>query len=469
MRATVTLLEKHYSHLRNLLFPPTGVEHVALLLFGRSSQRDPWTRENEDRLLCREVVDIEPHHIISASPVEVTYSTAPILAAAKTAAPKGFGIGVIHSHRADVSFSPKDDVSDVEALAIPFGRNPDRRPHVSLVMLPDGSIHARAYTDDLKPSSVDTVRVIGSRYRFFRNSPHGVVSHIEPTFDRQVRVFGSAVSATLRNLRISIVGCGGTGSAVAALLARIGIGRLALIDDDIVEETNLNRLHFTSQSDADAGRLKVDVVGDGIAQLGLGVQVRRYPYVVNDARCRDALKASDVIFGCTDDHLGRNLLNRLSYFYSIPVIDLGLLIEPSNDFSTYDVFDGRVTVVQPGHVCQVCRGLISPTRMLAEGLRRDSPAMFDQQRRAGYIPALDEPSPVVCTFTTEVASMAVNELLHRVTGFRGSHGGASERVRRFDVPKDSDTIPGGKRRDLCPLCSDRFTNLGDVVPFLDQA
>src|SRR3712207_6906598 len=49
-------------------------------------------------------------------------------------------------------------------------------------------------------------------------------------------------SSDLRKLRIGIVGCGGTGSAVAMLLARLGVGQLALFDNDIVDQTNLNRL-----------------------------------------------------------------------------------------------------------------------------------------------------------------------------------------------------------------------------------
>jgi len=185
--------------------------------------------------------------------------------------------------------------------------------------------------------------------------------------------------------------------------------------------------------------------------------------------CRDALRASDVIFGCTDDHLGRNFLNRLAHFYLIPVIDLGVLIDP-NDQGGYDSFDGRVTVVQPGYPCQVCRQLISPQRMLEEGMRRHDPERYEQYRRAGYIEGGADPSPVVVTFTTEIAAVAVNELLHRLTGFRGLDGHCAERVRRFDWIKDADTIPGGKRNPECPLCALRkYDGRGDMTPFLNQS
>jgi hypothetical protein len=72
------------------------------------------------------------------------------------------------------------------------------------------------------------------------------------------------------------------------------------------------------------------------------------------------------------------------------------------------------------------------------------------------------------TFTTETASVAVNELLHRLTGFRGHAGHCAERVRRFDYVKDADSVPGGKRRPECPLCSQRkYDGRGDMTPFLN--
>jgi molybdopterin/thiamine biosynthesis adenylyltransferase len=104
------------------------------------------------------------------------------------------------------------------------------------------------------------------------------------------------------------------------------------------------------------------VLGDAIAAIGLARSVVRLKHHVDDVACRDALRSCDIIFGCTDDHLGRNFLNRLSHFYMIPVIDLGVLIDP-NDRGGYATFDGRVTVVQPGYPCQVCRKLIDPERM----------------------------------------------------------------------------------------------------------
>jgi molybdopterin/thiamine biosynthesis adenylyltransferase len=324
-----------------------------------------------------------------------------------------------------------------------------------------------SYGPDLQANPCELIRVIGDRC-ILRYPGRG--NGIPPAeFDRQIRVFGSRTIEDLAQLRVGIVGCGGTGSAVALLLTRLGVSRLLVIDADRVDDTNLNRLHFSTRSDAIRRRYKVDVLADAIAAIGLTKSVVALRYYVDEPECRDPLRSCDVIFGCTDDHLGRNLLNRLAHFYLIPVIDIGVLIEP-NDKGGYDTFDGRVTVVQPGYPCQVCRQLISPQLMLEEGMRRRDPQLYEQYRRAGYIVGGTDPNPVVVTFTTEMATVAVNELLHRLTGFRGSQGFCAEHIRRFDEVKDADVVAGGKRGPDCPLCGlRRYDGRGDMTPFLNQS
>lgn len=54
---------------------------------------------------------------------------------------------------------------------------------------------------------------------------------------------GPALDRDMRNRRVGVVGCDGPGSAAAMLLERLGVGRAALFDRDLVETTNLNRLH----------------------------------------------------------------------------------------------------------------------------------------------------------------------------------------------------------------------------------
>jgi molybdopterin/thiamine biosynthesis adenylyltransferase len=467
LRCTFTILDEQYQQLRRSLLRD-GNEYGALLLCGRSQQVDPWTGAIEERALVREVIEVPPESFLERTPTSLKWSTTPLFNLAKKAMARDYAICIAHSHPENsLFFSEHDDIADKESFEIVFGRMDTVRPHYALVMDRSGEFLVRGYDSKLGVHPTEMVRIIGDRLQV--RYP-GRNRHTSPAeFDRQSRAFGARTTEDLAHLRVGIVGCGGTGSAVASLLTRSGVSRFLLVDPDRVDITNLNRLHFATRSDAIARRYKVDVVGDAIAHIGLARSVVRIWKHTDSPESRDALRSCDVVFGCTDDHLGRNFLNRLAYFYMIPVIDMGVLIDP-NEQGGYDSFDGRVTVVQPGYPCQVCRQLISSQKMLEEGMRRNDPARYEQYRRAGYVEGGTDPSPAVVTFTTEIAAVAVNEFLHRLTGFRGPQGHCAERVRRFDWIKDSDMIPGGKRNADCPLCALRkYDGRGDMTPFLNQS
>jgi molybdopterin/thiamine biosynthesis adenylyltransferase/proteasome lid subunit RPN8/RPN11 len=466
-RYTCTILEELRAKVERAVLRDSN-ESAALLLCGRSQQIDPWTGEVEERFLARQLIEVAESAYHERTPSRFTWSTTPFYNALKRAEPRDFAVAAIHSHPdGPLAFSPADDVAEQELFRLAVDRLQSERPHLSIVMDGGGRLVARAYDKDLKAFPVDVLRIIGTRWQFFY--PGQGHHRLRPELDRQIRTFGPESTEDLGHLRVAVVGCGGTGSAVAAMLGRIGVRRLALIDPDRVDETSLNRLHFSTRVDANLDRLKVDVVAEGVAEIGLPISVIRLPHHADDGLCRAALRSCDIIFGCTDDHLGRNLLNRVAHFYLIPIVDLGLLIEP-NASSSYDTFDGRVTVVQPGYPCQVCRKLIDPDVMHTEDLRRHDPALYQQRRRAGYVPDAPDPSPVVVTFTTELAAVAVTEVFQRLTEFRGVTGSVVERVRRFDVVKDFDTLPGATRLPGCKLCQARqYDGRGDMTPFLDQA
>lgn len=466
VRYTLTLLEEHYRQLYRTLLRDDS-EYGALLVCGRSRQRDPWTGIIEERALVRQIIEVPADAFLERTPTSLVWSTTPLFHLAKKAMKRDEAICIAHSHPGEhLAFSPHDDAADRESFQIVYGRMDTERPHFSMIMDRRGEISVRAIDSKFNPHLVDMTRIVGSRFDI--RYPGRTDGLALKEFDRQARAFGARTTQDLRHLRVGIVGCGGTGSAVAALMARSGVLRFLLIDPDIVDLTTLNRMHFSTRADAIAGRHKVDVVAEGIANIGLAESVVRIRQSVDSTESREALRACDVIFGCTDDHLGRNLLNRIAYFYLIPVIDMGVLIDP-NESGGYDTFDGRVTVVQPGYPCQICRQLISTQEMLEEGMRRHDPMRYEQYRRAGYVQDGTDPSPAIVTFTTEVATIAVNELLHRLTGFRGVGGQCAERVRRFDWVKDADSVPGGRNNPNCPLCgSRRFDGRGDMTPFLNQ-
>lgn len=459
----VRMLEAQAQRLRQLLLRDKN-ESAALALCGRSRVRNPWTGEMDERFIVREVISVPDEAYSERTPTGFVWSTTPFYNALKLAERKDLAVAVFHSHPGGgLAFSTRDDEADEALFGLAFNRLESRRVHLSLIMDGDGAMLGRVFGPNLKPEEFSDFAVIGERWQFLSSATG---TDLRPELDRQQRAFGAATSRQLSNLRVGVVGLGGTGSAVTMLLPRIGVRNLVLVDGDRVEDTNLGRLHMSTRYDASLRRKKVEVIGEAIARVGLPSSIVQIPSFNTAPEALEALRACDLVFGCTDDHLGREVLNRLAHFYFIPVIDLGLLIVP-NDNGGYDTFDGRVTVIQPGYPCQTCRGLIRSEQMHIDALRRD-PELFDVRRRAGYVPNNPDPSPVVVTFTTEVATMAVNELFHRLNGFRGPDQHASERVRSFQYLKDADTLPQGKSRPECKLCGTRhYDGRGDMQPLLD--
>lgn len=309
------------------------------------------------------------------------------------------------------------------------------------------------------------IRVIGDVFKLF--FPGRGENTSEPFLARQALAFGHALNNELSHLRFGIVGCGGTGSAVAMLLTRLGAGFLFLIDEDTVSLTNLNRLHGASRDDAEQGMPKVEVIARECQRLGLGTRVQVFQGWVNSATAIDGLKACDVIFSCTDDHVGRALLSKFAYFYSTPVIDMGLAIELNPETpGQLRVLEGRVSLLVPGGPCLLCSKVISMEKARAEALRRSDPIEYERQKAEAYVIGEGNPNPAVVTFTTEVGTMAVNHLLQLMTGFRGTAPAPRQTTRRFDL--EDDFHPGFKPGDHCRICGDqRYWGIADMDPFLN--
>ena len=110
------------------------------------------------------------------------------------------------------------------------------------------------------------------------------------------------------------------------------------------------------------------------------------------------------------------MLSRLSSYYLVPVIDIGILLS-SDAADTLTGIDGRITVLSPGSACLLCRGRVDLARAAAE---MKTPEERNRLADEGYAPALAEVEPAVVTFTTMAASFAVSELLERLIGYGDS-------------------------------------------------
>jgi molybdopterin/thiamine biosynthesis adenylyltransferase/proteasome lid subunit RPN8/RPN11 len=463
-RLDITLLEPHALRLHKMLADNSENEAAAYLQFGTSDiAADPWSGQPRTRLVSHQFRDIDSAERVDASPVHVTWSTAGFMRLLSEAKAKGHIPAVVHTHPGSHAFfSDQDNTNEAELARTAFIKGV--RGLVSLVLGGDGSVRARVWLPSGEVVDAAHVQQVGGRFhRWFRSADAGAeADHL----DRQARLFGSGFNDLVRSLRIGVVGCGGTGSPVAMLLARLGVGYILLIDDDLVETTNLNRVHGSRRSDAVAGRLKIDVIEREIVAAELGVEVKTRKGWANAADMRDALKSCDFIFGCTDDHAGRIMLNRLAYFYGIPVIDVGLRMMPISAGPGHDI-NGRITTLSPGRPCLLCSGVVNARRASEEALERSDPAEFRKRKQEAYVVGAGDPAPAVVTFTTEMACVAVNEMIAALTGFHGEEGMVPNRLRRFHARDDR--FLATKQSEACRVCTSvEFWGRADVDPFLDM-
>src|SRR5450432_3268742 len=98
---------------------------------------------------------------------------------------------------------------------------------------------------------------------------------IDERYSRQVLFagIGAAGQQRLHEARITIVGCGATGSALAALLARAGVGTLRIIDRDYVEPSNLQRQTLFDEADAAESLPKAIAAARKISSFNSGIVI----------------------------------------------------------------------------------------------------------------------------------------------------------------------------------------------------
>lgn len=308
-------------------------------------------------------------------------------------------------------------------------------------------------------SSMEAVWLVGDRLAW---TPAYDAGHYTPTqlFDRNIRAFGLAIQQTLGSIHVGIVGCGGTGSAVAEQLARLGVKRFTLADPDTLSKSNVTRVYGSSLTDV--GRPKVDVTADHLRRISPDVTIETIQMPVTIETVARKFACCDAIFGCTDDNAGRLVLSRLSTYYLIPVFDCGVLLSSDSQDLLTGIY-GRVTTLVPGQACLVCRGRIDLQRAASELLTPD-----ERVRRIdeGYAPALGRVEPAVVAYTTMVASIAVGELMERLVGY-GPEPRPSEVLVRAHEREMSTNVTSPREGHYCSASSNKI-GAGDRTPFLDQ-
>jgi ThiF family/Prokaryotic homologs of the JAB domain len=408
MNISLRMTERQYKELHAHLFPGDGLEAVALVLRGR--RQDVETSV----LTVRRVVPI-PYDQCDRKWESVTWPTDLVTALMTETIGKEQAIVKIHGHGGNYRrFSPTDDQSDQRLFEAIGNFLEDGLPHASVILMEDGELFGRVVNPDGQLGApLRAVSVTGDSIRL-----HMPRSEQDEAFAlRHAQAFGRGTTALLRNLSVAVVGCSGTGSIVVEQLARLGLGRFVLVDPDVVEDKNLNRILNTTAEDARKATPKVEVAARFIRSLELGQTVLPLQNNLIDRTAVHQVAACDLVFGCMDRVEGRHLLNRLATFYNLPYFDVGIRLDADGS-GGIDKIAGAVHYLQPGRSSLLSRGVYSMARLQAEELNRTDPEAYRTQVEAGYVRGVDEDRPAVISVNMFFASLAVNEMLARLHTYR---------------------------------------------------
>jgi adenylyltransferase/sulfurtransferase len=260
----------------------------------------------------------------------------------------------------------------------------------------------------------------------------------EERYSRQIlfRGIGAEGQRQLAAGRVAIVGCGATGSALAQLLARAGVGQLRIIDRDYVEASNLQRQSLFDETDAAESLPKAIAAARKIASFNSEIQVEARVEDVVPHNIEALLEGIDVILDGTDNFETRYLVNDYAVKASLPWVYAAAV-------GSY----GVTLNVLPGKTA--CLACIFP----------DTPR--------GMVETC-ETSGILNTAVNMVASVAATEAMKLLVG-----GDALGRLRQtlwsFDVWNNEQAeIAAGKPRAGCRACGERdFVHLaGEARPHI---
>ncbi len=240
-----------------------------------------------------------------------------------------------------------------------------------------------------------------------------MVTGKEGFFNRSVSVLGLDVMRTIMHSQVvSIVGVGGLGSIVAEHLIHMGFHQLHLIDPDVLEMSNLNRVVGAYYADAQQKRHKVDVVKRHLTSINPRATVTAHKKDVHDTDVEGVLALSDWIIVATDNHSSRQRVQELSIRYFVPLLSVGVNIT-AKEKSIEDMSGEVITARVGDYLCLNCLHRIHPIKVASE--RHPDMGIREALVKRGYVTGQDVKEPAVKTLNTFVATMAVDVLINQYT------------------------------------------------------
>ncbi len=223
----------------------------------------------------------------------------------------------------------------------------------------------------------------------------------------------------LLNTSVLLLGAGGLGSPAALYLAAAGVGKIGILDFDVVDASNLQRqiLHGT----ADVGRSKVESAAESIVRINPDVEVVHHDTHVNSENALEIFRPYDLIVDGTDNFPTRYLANDAAHFLGKPLVH-GAIYR----------FEGQMTMFDStkGTGCYRC--------------------LFEQPPPPGSVPSCAE-AGVFGVLPGIVGSLMAFETIKYVLGIGRPLIGRLLLFEGLDMEFREVKL---RRRASCPLCGD---------------
>jgi len=233
--------------------------------------------------------------------------------------------------------------------------------------------------------------------------------------------FGAATQQRLRDGRVLVVGAGGLGSPVIFYLAAAGVGTLGIIDNDVVDLTNLQRqiIHGVS----DIGRSKVTSAAEAVAALNPGVRVVEHDTRLGADNVMQLIADYDVIVDGVDNFAARFLLNDACVLAGKTLVEAGILR-----------FGGLVMTIRGGEsACYRC--------------------VFNEPPPPGAVPSCSE-AGVLGALAGVVGALQATEAIKVLTGIGEP---LVDRLLQFDAQRTEFYEVAVARHSGCAVCGDAPT------------
>lgn len=380
---SVAMTAAHHRDLSQHLLRADGQEDICLATYTVSTGANRTTRLIAGIELPRDG-EREMH---GNATITGTY----VLRVAAQAAREQRGVVIMHSHprgRRWQQMSAPD--ADAESSFAGLVEQLTGLPLVGMTLAGDGAWSARVW-DHGKPQWAGSVRRVGATLQTSWNNDLVPSLADVATQARTISAWGEDLHRDITRLRILVVGVGSVGLDIVQRLAATGILVIGVMDFDLIENLNRDRMIGATRRDARLRRRKVDIAARLARQAATAetfTVVRHHDSVCSPTGLADALDY-DVIFSCVDRPWPRAILNTLAYADLIPVIDGGIAIDA---FETGGMRGAtrRSQTASAGVPCLACTGQIDMSEVALEmSGDLDDPEYI---RRAGRAPASGRPN-----------------------------------------------------------------------------